>query len=257
MRSPRHLLGCVLAVTRLELLPIRVRRGFARGARWSLYPWTSYWRGTHEPAVQQALESLGEIEGWHCWDLGAHYGLYSIALARRVGAAGSVAAFEPNPLSFRRLTYHRKLNRLNNLRLFCAAVSDQIGAAEFYTYGKLESTTTHLPYADETSSSACAPITVPLVQLDKLVEQGQLRAPDLIKIDVEGHGHKALAGAAQSIAARRPIIFAALHGNPEATEIRSLLDPLGYTETPIGSSEENSTGGDFIFRPPPKRRGLA
>ncbi len=253
----RGILDYAHSVTRLGLIPVHVQKGVARGARWSLYPWTSYWRGTHEPAVQQAFESLGELEGWHCWDLGAHYGLYSIALARRVGAAGSVAAFEPNPLSFRRLTYHRKLNRLNNLRLFCAAVSDQVGAAEFYTYGKLESTTTHLPYAGETRSAACAAITVPLVQLDKLVEQGQLRAPDLVKIDVEGHGHKALAGAARSIAAHRPIIFVAFHGNPEATEIRALLDPLGYTETPIGSSEENSTGGDFIFRPSPKRRGLA
>ncbi|MSU65186.1 MAG: hypothetical protein EXS38_03585 [Opitutus sp.] len=66
---------------------------------------------THEPAMQAVLLGLGggDIRGWTCWDLGAHFGLYSVGLARRVGPAGQVAAFEPNPISFARLQRHRDI----------------------------------------------------------------------------------------------------------------------------------------------------
>jgi hypothetical protein len=116
----------LLLKTPLGLCPVRVRRGVAAGARWTLYPWTSYWRGTHEPAVQEALLALGggDIRGWNCWDLGAHFGLYSIGLAQRVGPMGQVAAFEPNPLSYARLHRHARMNRFDWLKTYQAAVSD-------------------------------------------------------------------------------------------------------------------------------------
>lgn len=102
------------------LLPVTIRRGAAQGTRWTLFPWSSYWRGTHEPEVQAAIMSLGggDISGWNCWDLGAHFGLYSVALALRVGPEGQVAAFEPNPVSFARLERHRRMNGLDRLKTY-------------------------------------------------------------------------------------------------------------------------------------------
>src|SRR5436309_1838240 len=91
------LLAAFLRFSRLQYWPVRVHGGIADGARWTLFPWTSYWRGTHEPAMHQALLGLGAIGGWSCWDLGAHFGIYSIGLARRAGPTGQVAGFEPNP----------------------------------------------------------------------------------------------------------------------------------------------------------------
>lgn len=60
----------------------------------------------------------GNISGWNCWDLGAHFGLYSVALALRVGPEGQVAAFEPNPVSFARLERHRRMNGLDRLKTY-------------------------------------------------------------------------------------------------------------------------------------------
>ena len=94
-------IGAFLNATGLARSPVRVRHGIAAGARWPLYPWTSYWRGTHEPALQACLMGLGngDLTGWSCWDLGAHFGLYSVGLALGVGPTGEVAGFEPTPLS--------------------------------------------------------------------------------------------------------------------------------------------------------------
>lgn len=244
----------LLRGTGLQYWPVRVQGGFAAGARWTLYPWSAYWRGTHEPLMQETLARLGDMTGWSCWDLGAHYGLYSIGLARRTGPTGEVAAFEPNPLSFARLERHRRMNVLPWLKLFPTAVSDRAGEAEFYTYGDLESTTTHLPYENESPGPQTKPICVPLVRLDDLVAAGEIRAPDLVKIDVEGHAHRALNGAREALSTKRPIVVIAIHSNDEMQGCEAALRPLGYSaeriETHSGSPDP-VVGHDYLFYPVP------
>ncbi len=160
-------------------LPLTVASGVLKGARWTLYPWTSYWRGTHEPAIQAAISQVGngDIKGWSCWDLGAHFGYYSVAMAMRVGPGGQVAAFEPNPASFARLERHRRMNHLDWLKTYQAAVSDRAGGAELLTYGDLGSTSAHLRYDGEAESKKSTPIGIRTLRLDDLVASGELRAP--------------------------------------------------------------------------------
>ena len=121
-RALHRLLRSFLIRTRLCLLPVRVRSGIAEGARWTLYPWSAYWRGAHEPAMQNALVSLGDIRGWNCWDLGAHFGIYSIGLARRVGPTGTL------PLIARCSSSHFTANRK------CAASSLCYTPEEIHTH---------------------------------------------------------------------------------------------------------------------------
>jgi len=236
------------------LVPVRVRGGVAKGARWTLFPWTSYWRGTHEPEAQRAIEGLGngDIIGWSCWDLGAHFGLYSIALSLRVGPTGQVAAFEPNPASFARLERHRRMNRITWLKTYQAAASDSAGEAELLTYGELDSTSTHLRYDGETRNSSNAPIAIRTLRLDDLVASGELRAPNFIKIDVEGHGHKALEGMKEAVAKSRPTLIVAIHSPPEADGVLGILKGLGYRWTAITAPASDNlalVGGDYLFSP--------
>ena len=243
-----------LRVTRLELLPVRVRSGIAAGARWTLFPWTSYWRGAHEPALHSAMLGLGggDIRGWSCWDLGAHFGIYSVGLARRVGPSGQVAAFEPNPASCSRLQRHARMNRLDWLKIFDAAASDRSGAGRLYTYGDIGSTTTHLPYDGEDARNDCRPVSVSVLRLDDLLESGEIRPPNFVKIDVEGHGHRALAGMRRALGAHRPVIAAAFHSREEIEGIAGPLAELGYSRTPVGDGPSRpSIGSDFIFTPRP------
>ena len=232
--------------------PMTVRSGYAAGARWTLYPWSAYWRGGFENELQAELAALGDITGWCCWDLGAHFGIYSVGLARRTGPTGQVVSFEPNPLSFARLERHRRMNRLSWLKPFEAAVSDAAGTAEFYTYGQLDSTTTHLPFENEARNADCAPVNVRLVRLDDLVAAGELRAPKFVKVDVEGHAQKALAGARTTIASARPILIVAFHSPEEVSGVHAILDPLGYSASLIAThsgSQDAVNGHDFVFRP--------
>ncbi|MGA2015590.1 MAG: FkbM family methyltransferase [Opitutaceae bacterium] len=242
-----------LAAATLGLIPVRVRGGAAKGARWTLYPWTSYWRGTHEPEVQAAVERLGNgsIRGWSCWDLGAHFGLYSVALAIRAGPGGQVAAFEPNPRSFARLERHRRMNRLECLRTYQAAASDRTGVQELLTYGDLGSTSTHLPYPGEARGDASAPIAIRTLRLDDLVDSGELRPPQFAKVDVEGHGRRAVEGMRKAIAASRPILMVGFHSGEEEEGVLGLLRPLGYRWAPIvaPSDPRSMVGGDYLFTP--------
>jgi FkbM family methyltransferase len=238
----------------IGLLPVRVQNGVAKGARWTLFPWTSYWRGTHEPGIQSTIESLGNgnIRGWFCWDLGAHFGFYSVALARLVGPGGQVAAFEPNPKSFERLERHRRMNKLPWLKAYQAAASDQSGTAELLTYGDVGSTSTHLRYEGESPTTASAPIAVRSIRLDDLIESGELRAPQFVKIDVEGHGHKAMEGMRGVIAKSRPVMVIAFHSQREVDGILGILGALGYHWAPITPSPSGPVpmvGGDYLFTP--------
>ena len=241
-----------LALTRLQNWPVRVRAGVAAGARWTLYPWSAYWRGTQEPAMHETLARFGDIEGWSCWDLGAHFGIYSVGLARQVGPTGEVAAFEPNPVSFERLERHRHMNGLPWLKTFKAAVSDHAGTANLLTYGDLRSTTTHLAYENETGGDITQPVAVRTVVLDELVAAGQLRAPDFIKVDVEGHAHHALAGARRTVTTRRPLLIVAFHSEAEAQGVFDLLAPLGYEHSIVGTDSGSThavVGHDLLFVP--------
>ncbi len=250
----QNLAGWLLRSTPLGLFPVRVRGGVAAGARWTLYPWTSYWRGTHEPALQATLVSLGggDIAGWSCWDLGAHFGLYSIGLARRVGPQGQVAAFEPNPQSYARLELHQRMNALPWLKIHRAAVSDENGSAELYTYGDLSTTTTHLPYDGEQRHAHVVPLAVRTLRLDDLVRTGDLRAPQFVKIDVEGHGHRALGGMQETLAAARPTLIIGFHSRLEMEGVMALLTPFHYSARRIGDPEGTSkveVGNDYLFTP--------
>ena len=250
------LAGRLLRATRLDRWPVRVRRGFAAGARWSLYPYSSYWRGDHEPATQAALAALGggRIEGWCCWDLGAHFGLYSVGLARRVGPGGEVAAFEPNPENFARLELHRRRNRLAWLKPFNVAVSDRTGSADLLGTGLFASTTAHLAYEGEVAAAGSASHRVAIVRADDLVAAGTLRPPHFIKIDVEGHAHRALLGMQATLSAHRPILIIGCHSPQEADGMLAVLGPLGYGWREIGAvagvkNPPLRSGGDYWFEP--------
>jgi len=184
--------------------------------------------------------------------LGAHFGIYSIALSLRTGPTGQVAAFEPNPASFARLERHRMMNGLTWLKTYQAAASDQTGDAELLTYGELDSTHTHLRYEGEVRSDQSAPVAIRSLRLDDLVDSGELRAPQFIKVDVEGHGHRALEGMRATIAKSRPALIVAFHSRQEVDGVLGVLRPLGYNWAPIAPQSPNSgsmIGGDYLFTP--------
>ncbi|MBS0630870.1 MAG: FkbM family methyltransferase [Verrucomicrobia bacterium] len=220
-------LAGVLAHTPLQFWPVRMRHSFLRGSRWTLWPHSAYWRGNYEPEVQAALQKHAPPAGGAAWDLGAHFGFYTLWLARAVGPTGQVCAFEPEPVSFDRLRRHVAMNQLDQVRLYHRAASEATGEEPLILIEGPGATTSHLAYQGETSAGQPT-VSIKTVSLDQLFSAERLAPPRFIKIDVEGHAAPALRGARTVIAQFLPVILISLHSPDEVDGVRQQLEPLGY-----------------------------
>ena len=224
----RTLASKALSATPLAYWPVTVRTGPAKGARWTFVPHSNNWRNGGEEDCAAGLAALGDARGAVGWDLGAHFGIHTVGMAMQVGSTGQVAAFEPDPVAFGRLRRHVEMNRLGHVRLFQAAASDRRDTLPLVNSHGLGSAYTHFQYEDEVLTPETTLLNVATVAIDDLVACGELRHPDLIKLDVQGHGAKALQGAIKSIERSLPIVLFSNHSQWELHGVRDLLDPLGY-----------------------------
>jgi FkbM family methyltransferase len=140
------------------------------------------------------------------YDIGAHAGFWSLTFSR-LCPRGRVFAFEPSPITLPRL--RENVAQQSNITVIAAAVSDK---------------NVRLPFRLDDSSSALASDGTEMVDCIRLDDQ-QLPAPDLIKIDIEGHAAKALQGAEHLIECHRSVVYAEIH-NPDEYAAVSTLD--GY-----------------------------
>jgi FkbM family methyltransferase len=147
-------------------------------------------------------------------------------MAMQVGSAGQVVSFEPDSTAFRRLKYHVQINSLSNVLLFQAAASNKTGSAHLIVNHGMGSSFSHLRYEDEPVSKRTPTKGVAAVAVDELVSRGLIRHPDLIKVDVQGHGAKALEGCIRSITSTWPIIIFSNHSVWELEGTRKLLEPF-------------------------------
>lgn len=132
-------------------------------------------------------------------DIGANYGHFTLVSASKVGTAGHVFAFEPNPNAFRRLQVHVELNELANVKTHNIGISDQPGelVLSVPTVNSGEATFAGTPFKDATSFVSA---------VETLDSQPFETRIDLIKIDVEGFELRVLRGASAIIRRDRPIV---------------------------------------------------
>ena len=120
--------------------------------------------------------------GWHCVDIGANHGYYSVVMADAVGSSGQVLAVEPNPLLVRLLERTLQVNGFDG-RL---SVSQKAIFDEEDKIVKLV-----IPPGQGRNASVCIDATaadsvveVETVTLDTLTSGWP--CVDLIKVDAEG-----------------------------------------------------------------------
>jgi FkbM family methyltransferase len=234
----KPLLDAFMRWTRLGNWPMRARGGLAAGARWTLYPFSSYWRGTSDKESTVWIDRFCK-PGSSSLDLGAHFGLYSVGMAMRVGPTGQVVALEPERTARKRCELHLRMNRLGWVRVFGEAASDRTGTIRFVGNGGEGSTTSFV------SKDVGSGLLLPCVRLDDLFARERLRPPDFIKIDVENHGAEALAGAG-GILSGRPNIMMSFHSEQELAGTKGILMPLGYGVTSLAG--ESVEWGDALYK---------
>lgn len=162
-------------------------------------------------------------------DIGANIGSLTIPMAKRVGPAGFVYAFEPQQSPFCCLCGNIALTHcLSSVRALNAAVSDFDGTIQVpivdvnkpFNVGGVR-----LADADYDAKSGLQKEEVPCLKIDSL----KLDRVDLMKIDVECMESKVLAGAAETIDRCRPAIVAeALVGDANGIEYANTAAMLQF-----------------------------
>jgi len=240
----RTLLGRVLRFP-LRLVPsgypMPIMQGRLKGMRWIVGAGNhGCWLGSYEYDKRQLFERM-VAPGSVVYDIGAHAGFYTLLSSVLVGPRGRVVAFEPLKQNLAYLNEHLRLNRIQNVTVIDAAVSDAPGTASFkagpQTYtGRLE-----------TGGDAM----VRTVSLDLLTRAGDVPPPDLLKIDVEGSELRVLKGAQSILKTARPIIFLETHGTQMHEACAALLEASGYTFSPI---ETKAPPRDLLAFPAERRQ---
>ena len=173
-------------------------------------------------------------------DIGANVGTWT-CLAKSIFPAAAVEAFEPLEVHF--TEFHRRTASWPDVRLHAMALGAQEG-------------TTIIEVMDFSDASSVLPLTaegqatfhvrpvaqreVRLATLDTLVATGEVRPPDLIKLDVQGYELAVLRGAEQSLAGSSYVLTEVsfrefYRGQPLFAEVISFLAARGFHLRALGS----------------------
>ena len=191
-------------------------------------------------AQQKDAEQVAEFDGFlrSCrpgmtlFDLGAHFGLFSLAALHYGGADSRAVAVDPSPTACRITSIQAQLNRVaDRLRIVRACASDCTGWREMVDSGVQSGSYFVSPGRDHTSGELTRTRST---TIDALVAQFKFQ-PTHIKIDVEGYEEAVLRGGSRTLGrADGPLLFVELHnemvsnrgGNP--SDALGLLRQLGY-----------------------------
>ena len=194
-------------------------------------------------------EMLSQIvsPGMTIFDIGANIGYYAIMESRLVGDAGRVIAVEPSHPNIELLQRNLELNSLNNVSVLSGAISDKVGAAEFYLSYQSNLNTFHNVGSGREHLTGTS-IKVETQTVATLAKK--FGSPDLIRMDVEGHEVAVLNGAITAIrdGEIRPSVIFETHlsrydeNNDMALVLRHMFN-LGYRVPLAASSWE---GGSAI-----------
>lgn len=184
-------------------------------------------------AKLEAFYNQLDLDGTTIIDIGAHIGRHAIPLAKKIGPAGLLYAFEPIPLIRNRLNENIYASGLNNVVVLPFALSTKREVADF----------TYVPNLPEESGlkerriyndipSEFQKIKVGVFQLDDLIPLGS--KVSFLKIDVEGGELDVFLGASNLLETSRPIVafecgaasFLGYHEAPD--RIFDIFDALGY-----------------------------
>lgn len=226
-RTATWFLRCLLRMpTVLELARWNVqmffpaqRRGFGK----FIFAFREYYEP--ELAYLEKILSPGKVFA----DVGANFGVYTLAASRIVGEAGMVLAFEPTAESFAILRRNIELNQFSNVHFFQVALAQMRSKAWLYHgWDPVGNSLGKDPlYGDEGEE-------VQTEALDQLLEENGVDRVDAIKIDVEGAEELVLRGAIRCLTTQSPIVI--FEFNPGCAArlglspwgARDLLENLGY-----------------------------
>lgn len=148
----------------------------------------------YEPANTRFFERVIQ-EDWHCLDVGANCGYYSILFATQA-PKGRVYAFEPQDSAVALLKKSIAANKLEDrVHLEQRVLGDKIGETTFCITADSGLASIH----DTARGQVTRKVSVPMITLDQWVDENHISRIDCIKIDTEGAEYLVLDGGRQTL----------------------------------------------------------
>jgi FkbM family methyltransferase len=216
----------------------------------------------HDSFLYNALDAARfRFDRATVWDVGAHIGFHSFAMARRIGANGRVVAFEPNPGAAERFHLHLEHNPeiAGRIELKRCALSNVDGEQPFRFMPNVDHWLSACSYVDKGSPPGdrmsqdaydrLESTIVTSAKADTLLEQESVLPPSLMKLDVEGAEGEVLEGAQLLLAKVRPVIVMEVHNIVCMFRVQTLLHEHHYNLALLDSGE-TSCSRCFVLATP-------
>ncbi len=216
----RWVVGCRRLVQGGDLI---IQQG--EGAGLKFHPGESnfgYVTGTSEPETQAAMKA--HIRSGTCfWDIGCNVGFMTVLGSRMVGPRGQVYSFDPVPKHTQATEHNVQSNNFTQTKVVQMAISDKPGTAKFAVQAIASQSTL---IESGMNREGATIIEVRTASVDDLIEHEGFRAPDAVKIDVEGAEVDVLKGMYKTLRKNHPTIILDTHG--EHMKCAQLLNEAGY-----------------------------
>lgn len=162
-------------------------------------------------------------------DIGAHKGAFTYWMRQRVGAAGRIYAFEPQPELANYLSWAMRSMSYANVTIVQAGVSQTAGTMELSrpTAKPSPGATLHCDRRQHTDR-----LEVDVYSLDEFFCSHPARPVSFIKCDVEGHELEVFQGASHLLQEDRPVLMFECekrhHRSQRTSHVFQFLRDIGY-----------------------------
>ena len=224
----------------------RLRKKFARPItgpfdvtfekmKFRLYPAENYCDrilfGRHQLPEKEEHESLTPFitPGMTFVDVGANVGSYSVFVGEKCGGDVRLLAFEPHPRTYRKLLYNLQANGLVTQDVINCGVGSRSETLKLWSDGG--SNIGHTSMLPEGTSKAKVSVDVPVTTLLETCSERNIRAIDLLKIDIEGFEDRAISpflDKAEKHMLPKAILIEIAHQHLWETDLLKQFDELGY-----------------------------
>lgn len=216
------------------------------------------WLDLEDRGISRTLLLFGEREldhklmlervlkpGMTVLDIGANIGYYALMERRLIGDTGRIITVEPSPSNVRLLQRNLELNGVTDATVIEAAVSNESGSRAFNMSHMSNLNTFHPTGSGDIHLSGetidVATLTVPEIA-------AQHGAPDLLRMDVEGHEVEVLDGMIEAVqqGILRPMVIFETHlsrygDEHDMADVLRRLFALGYRVALAASSWQSGT----------------
>jgi FkbM family methyltransferase len=183
--------------------------------------------------------------GMTIFDIGANIGYYVLMELGLIGDTGRLVAIEPSPANVVLLNRNLALNNYRDIPVIETAVSDQPGEKLFHLSRESNLNTFH-DIGSGVDHLSGEQINVRTMTVPELATE--YGAPDLIRMDVEGHEVEVIAGMLDTIqdGAMAPMILFETHlsrytDDHDMAAVLTALFASGYTTRYLASSYQRGT----------------